>query len=432
MRSIRSLFTETKNEIDASHAKRMARRCRYFDMSCFDKIPVINYPKEGTQRFQNDMEEVVRCYNTPSMSTRFLRQSDESVEDVFKTYCKENGYKNIDWKKISDILDDVDSIILKLKYKNNRPRPLHYFDNQDSTQIKYKKSPSFPSGHTTIAYFLCDVLSSYIPEIKNDLQTLAGLIGQTRLENAVHFPTDVEYGRLIGETLASIFLDNDNTTGEIEGGLKNKHYKKFAKKMNEKAFDIYGENDCQKNFAHDIADFLHRTNQIEFYNLSYDECFNAAKHLMAGLPSEFITENPHIKSQIDGLVMANVCIPIDNNYKVNKIHKCFHPNVLERGAPGEFRNFSHSSRASVSYPEPNKIDGYLKATHNFLDNPWIRHLLYEYVHPFCDGNGRSGRIVMAADCDFDFSKVNQMISSDYIKNIIAHMQPDKMEKLLKM
>ena len=39
---------------------------------------------------------------------------------------------------------------------------------------------------------------------------------------------------------------------------------------------------------------------------------------------------------------------------------------------------------------------------------------------------------MAADCDFDFSKVNQMISSDYIKNIIAHMQPDKMEKLLKM
>ena len=54
--------------------------------------------------------------------------------------------------------------------------------SDEEYQIKYKKSPSFPSGHTAIAYFLCDVISKNIPEIQQDLQTLAALIGQTRIE----------------------------------------------------------------------------------------------------------------------------------------------------------------------------------------------------------------------------------------------------------
>ena len=179
MTSIRGLFEATKHDIDKGHLDRLSRRYRYFDSNCLNDIPKMRHPDEKSKAFENDVKEVVRCHNQPSLSTQFLHDSDDSVENIFKRYCNENGYNLINWKKIKDVLQDVDSIVLKLKYENNRPRPLHYISDltNDEYKIKYKKSPSFPSGHTAIAYFLCDVISNSIPEVQQDLQTLASLIG---------------------------------------------------------------------------------------------------------------------------------------------------------------------------------------------------------------------------------------------------------------
>jgi hypothetical protein len=128
--------------------------------------------------------------------------------------------------------------------------------------------------------------------------------------------------------------------------------------------------------------------------------------------------------------MANKCEVIDNNYKVVRIHECFLPAVLEKGKPGEFRNFSHMSRAGIQFPEPYDLNQKLNNCHALKDKAWLRHLLYEYIHPFCDGNGRSGRIILSSDLDFNFSKVNQLIGKQYIPTIVKQMIPKKLEKLL--
>ena len=433
MKSISRLFETTCQDIDNDHLDRMARRYRYFDSDCLDNIPKISSPPEGTSEFKKDFNEVLRCHNNPSLTTKFLHDSDDSVQDIFQNFCKENGFKLIDWKKIKDILDDVDTIILRLKYENNRPRPLHYLRDltDQEYQIKYKKSPSFPSGHTAIAYFLCDILSENIPEIKQDLQTLASLIGQTRIENAVHFPTDIEYGRLIGETLAHLFL-TQGAQG-VNASLKSKHYRKFGERLCKKAKEVFSndhELDAYEKYSRELADFLHRTNEIEFYKVPYAECLDSAKHAMMGFPSSYITTNEHIQSQLDGLVMSNKCGDIDNNYKIIRIHQCFLPSVLERGTPGEFRNFDHHSRAGVQFPKPCDLHKKLNACHGMRKKAWLRHLLYEYIHPFCDGNGRSGRIILASDLDYDFSTINQLIGVNYIPSIVKQMEASKLEKLL--
>jgi hypothetical protein len=424
MKSILDLFDITKNEISVtnSHNERLSRSYRYLPQNCENDIPVIRHPKENTREFQNDIQEVLRCHNNPCMNTSFLKGSDDSVEDIFKSFCKENGYKNIDWKKINDIIEDVDSVVLKLKYKNNRPRPINYIKDYDETlSAKYKKSPSFPSGHTTIAYFLCDILSQTIPELRQDLQTLASLIGQSRIENAVHFPTDVEYGRLVGETLADMFNSSDEY--KLNKEISKKNYKSFGNKLK-------SQNPDYKKTCKDLAEFIYKTNRIENFNVDPYACFEAARCLVSGINPEGVINCDHINSQCRSLVMANNLGKIDNNHKVACIHKCFSKNVLEKGHPGEFRNYSHSSPSGCHYPEPYDLSEKLKKCHEYSDRPWLRHVLYEYVHPFCDGNGRSGRIILASDCDFDFEKVNSMIDDRYIDNIVAHMQPDKINKLL--
>jgi len=429
MRSIQGLFKETNNNLSSKYADRLARRYRYFDKDVVENnIPLLNFPSAKTSMFKNDIDEVKRCYSQPSLNTSFLKNSDKSVEDTFKSYCKESGYHNLNWKLIKDILDDVDSIVLKLKFKFNRPRPINFFDDQHELKIKYKESPSYPSGHTTISYFLCDLIGHFIPESRQDLQTLASLIGQSRIENAVHYPSDIEYGRLIGETLCDIYLRENKV--DISNYNKKKHHQKFSDYVLNNCHNWYKE-EPKENLIRDFAEFLYRTNEIERYAVPYNECINASKLCIQGYPTSHITNNPHLAGQIDGIISAFNCDSIDNIYKIQNIHKKFN-NVLERGMPGEIRNFSHNSPSGVNYPEPYNITDCLKNMFKFNLDPWSRHVVYEWIHPFCDGNGRSGRIVMLSDCGFNFSRVNEMIGDDYIDNLVKDMNVDLLKKLFKM
>lgn len=406
MRSIKKLFKETASCTDINHEERMNRRFRYLSPDCLDYLPRMKHPMESSKEFQKDFNEVIRCNSQPCMNTKFLTNTDDSVEALFKQICKENGYNNIDWQKIGDVIEDVDACVLKLKYENGRPRPIHYLKDVDSSlKIKYKKSPSFPSGHTAIAYFLCDIISNSIPGLRQDMQTLASLIGQSRIENGVHFPTDIEYGRLVGEALAFDFISQESNS--------------IGTKLNKKDYKHFCDNVVKRNNIDDITSFIYRTCEIERYYVDYKDCLEAVNFLASGIAPVHATNNPHIISQIDALVLASKLGKIDNNYKVSCIHTTFNPNILEKGAPGEFRNFSHSSPSGIQYPEPYQLFDSLKHCHKYIHEPWTRHVLYEYIHPFCDGNGRSGRIVLASDLNFDFNKVNNLIDESYIDRIIS-------------
>ena len=427
MKSILGLFEETKN-VKGKYDDRLSRRLRYFDENIFDRIPHMEYPTEGSKEFDEDIAEVKRCHYQPCLSTSFLRDSDKSVESVFKDYCKQESVTKIDWKKIKDVLKDVDSVVLKLKIKNGRPRPIEYIDNRHELDVKYKKSPSYPSGHTAIAYFLCDVVSHHVPEIQQDLQTLASLIGQSRIENAVHYPSDVQYGRLVGESLASSFLKENKVN--FSKSLKNKDYRLFSNHCLEKAQEIY-DHDPAENLIADMSDFLYITNGIEQNKVRYDDCKESVRMLLSGYPTKYMPKDNHLRSQIDCMVACFKCGKIDNPHKTKFIHS-FMGGCLDKGSPGEIRNYAHNSPNGVPYSEPYEIYDNLKNFFKLNLDPWSKHVVYELIHPFCDGNGRSGRIILLSDLDFNFKETNDMIGQDYIKNLTDLMDANfkKIKKFL--
>ena len=417
---VRPLLSEgMKNNISDNHKKRMERSCKY--VNCSNLLPKLPCPELNSKAHKDDVEAVKHYHENPSLSTEFLRQSDDSVSDSFEIFCKENGLP-VNWKYINNISDDLDTVVMRMKYQYARPRPKLILQDEgyDCSDIKDMKSDSFPSGHTAIAYFLAELISDVYPEYESQLKTFAELIGLSRIENGVHYPSDVLYGKLVGEMMADLFINDDLSKEISQVDLKAKHYKKFSDhlmNLAKKKYPDLDDRECGKHYAHELAEFLRRSNEIERYHIPYDKCYDAALTFLMGFPVDHITENPHLISHLDGMTMAHKLMPIDNPYKILRIHEKFHPSVIEREKPGVLRNFKNHARTGQYYASPNKVFSYMKKLKN-AHNPWVKHILYEWIHPFADGNGRSGRLILAADVNFDFEKILQFIDENYISRIV--------------
>ena len=405
MKSILKYFDETKEEKPKS--------MMYFNDDVFKSIPKLNYPKENTIKFSEDLKEVKRCHYNPCMNTSFLRKSDKNVSGVFKDYCKSNGYKNIDWTKIDDILKDVNIIVDSLKQDYERPRPFHYLEGVDYKE-KYFNSPSYPSGHTCIAYFLCDIISDNIPEIRQDLQTLASLIGQSRIENAVHYPTDIDYGRLVGESLADLFLEK---TDNINVKLSKNDYKELRNKFLDK-----------ENILEELTDFLLNNVNFKNKNASYRECKEATVNFLNGYCGKNITDNNLILDQINAMTMANKLTPINCPYKLRSVHKCF--NSIN-GTPGELRSINSYNPKGLSHCDSANINDYLEKILQ-IDSPAIKHAIMDWLHPFTDGNGRLNRIIFLVDTNYDITGVNDFISDQYLSTLNNFIENNDIGGFLKM
>lgn len=63
-------------------------------------------------------------------------------------------------------------------------------------------SPSYPSGHATVGAMMAILLAQMVPERHEALFALGWEMGEDRVVSGVHFPSDVEAGRVLGTVLA--------------------------------------------------------------------------------------------------------------------------------------------------------------------------------------------------------------------------------------
>lgn len=412
---LQSLFEETKNNsISKKDKKYMSRSCKY--IKNYRLLPEFNCPEPDSEIHKKDMEELLSCYHNPSLPKSFLDKSHSKMNKLFKDYCKDNNLFP-DWKKIKNYTKDLHTITSHLKHKYNRPRPKKFLDNEYD-EIIDMFSPSFPSGHTATAYFLSEFLSTLFSSHRQEFMKLAGLIGRSRIENGVHFPSDVLYGRFIGETLAKLALQEGQHEDLIDINFDKNDEKKLRNYLLEKFNN-------PKDLCYQLADFIQQTNSIENIKIDYEICLDACKNFLNGYPIEKCTKNKDIRNQFNLLSIAKKIHPVDSPYKIILIHKMFDKFCLDKGEPGILRlNKSYAKNHGNEYSAPENIIRFLEGL-NYQKNEFVKHILFEWIHPFDDGNGRLGRILLLIDSDFDFNNVNNFCGNkylDYITGYIDHFK----------
>lgn len=88
-------------------------------------------------------------------------------------------------------------IVHGLKITLSRERPYNIMENINTFEI-ILRDYSFPSGHTTASFSMATVLTLNIPFIWPIVYILASIIGISRVYLAVHYPTDVVAGIILG------------------------------------------------------------------------------------------------------------------------------------------------------------------------------------------------------------------------------------------
>lgn len=92
----------------------------------------------------------------------------------------------------------------KLVWRRARP-PM----TSDQVHPLSKEKPddwSYPSGHSTFGYTAAVLLANMVPEKRAEIFARADLYAQHRVVMGVHFPSDVEAGRLAGTVIGAQLL----------------------------------------------------------------------------------------------------------------------------------------------------------------------------------------------------------------------------------
>jgi len=168
-----------------------------------------------------------------------------------------------------------------------------------------------------------------------------------------------------------------------------------------------------------LASFILRSNEIEQYTGDFEDTKSGIEGYLQGYPISYVFSDPYVRAQIAGIQAA------ENGGQDQKTAQAIHlamgktaPESIEVGVPGHLRDNTASSYGGTKYVKPEYIGDAFSWWAKFsFSSPMEKHVVYELIHPFGDGNGRSGRILLAADLEWNWEQINQMIGESYFESL---------------
>lgn len=96
-----------------------------------------------------------------------------------------------------------------------RPRP-HIYSDLVHPVVPLSKSGSYPSGHATVGTLMGIELANMLPEKRAAIMARAWEFGHNRIVGGIHYPSDIEMGRISGTVIAQTISTHPDFKEEFE------------------------------------------------------------------------------------------------------------------------------------------------------------------------------------------------------------------------
>ena len=160
-------------------------------------------PKESIEELSSVINQYYDRVNDDSVQYDL----DERMELLFNEVVEKNSGENV-VEYVKELKTHPLEIVSALKEYFARKRPEDVAADfgidwkSDSVNMKtINNSYSYPSGHTAQSYYVALKLCDIYPQLRNELFEVAEAVAQSRIDRGVHFPSDLDAGRLVANQL---------------------------------------------------------------------------------------------------------------------------------------------------------------------------------------------------------------------------------------
>ena len=151
-----------------------------------------------------DTSQEIKALTKVPLRKEFVKKYD-NIEASFKKAAKENNVKDYDKKLVAKLVEESAPLILKLKKHFNRPRPKVLAKKMnikmEDVEMESMKTPSYPSGHSTQAFLIANVLGDKYPKAKKSFMQTAKNISYSRQVAHAHYKSDSKKGEELGNLM---------------------------------------------------------------------------------------------------------------------------------------------------------------------------------------------------------------------------------------
>lgn len=176
--------------------------------SLFDKLKEHSFPNNDSEMVKDELNELVDYSKVmdDDENQTFLKRYKSYDRNLLQTINATFLKKGIDTTELThDVVKDIENLVYKLKFFFQRPRPKQLAQYYKLKLFPYDSyvanTPSYPSGHTLQAFVILSIIGNLHPKEHSFCKEMIDDIAYSRLYMGVHFPSDNDFAKLVGEEI---------------------------------------------------------------------------------------------------------------------------------------------------------------------------------------------------------------------------------------
>lgn len=168
-------------------------------------------PSAGSPQERSELDELLHIQAERTAGEVALARQDVA-RDIFRFAGALGGSRGLDGDHLPRTIallrhlsTDETAVLAPAKRAFGRPRP-YAVERRLAPVVERPPSDSYPSGHSLWAYTTALVLADMVPERRAQLLERADQYAHNRSVGGVHYPSDIEGGKLAGTALAAMLF----------------------------------------------------------------------------------------------------------------------------------------------------------------------------------------------------------------------------------